>query len=440
MLNNFPPSRFHAPLTVASLLCLLAAHATAPLNHAQQPPAGAPTTSLQPVPKGPSIRITFLPPPMDGTVSLAVFDRSGKRVRALHTEAAQTDLTVSLNGLSTTWDGKDDAGETVSPGKYRVRGLAVGDLDLTGEAFHGNDWVETEDGPRPSSFSGLKLSASTLELTATDNAGQLWRITESIFSNEDTPRFEKISAAPQDTNTLGPVTCPGKDGTTWSIEKALGETVVVQLDAKSEVLRRLPVGAGQPVPVAIAASLTEDVVVLLEQDGERWRVRGLRKKDAPENTPPPPVRPSRATSAKPATPATPVAAAPVWETFFEKNRWPCNTFSEAAPRVGRPKPFVAEPQISVKSQFNPLLGGASTDIALSVGFDESGSYLKTTDGIVLRRLTETAKLRWAVLGHDARQPALVLLQSDGTVVEEYRIHSANMLMTFDAGEYQWTGK
>ena len=130
----------------------------------------------------------------------------------------------------------------------------------------------------------------------------------------------------------------------------------------------------------------------------------------------------------------------MWETFFEKNRWPCKTFTEAAPRVGRPKPFVAEPQITVKSQFNPLLGGASTDIALSIGFDESGSYLKTTDGILLRRFTETAKLRWAVLGHDARQPALVLLQSDGTVVEEYRIHSANMLMTFDAGEYQWTGK
>jgi hypothetical protein len=276
----------------------------------------------------------------------------------------------------------------------------------------------------------LKLNGTSLELTATYLDGQLWRITESKSNNEDTPRFEKLTAPADDSAITGPTTCPGRDGTTWSIEKALGETVVVQLDTNSEVLRRLSIGAGQPVPVAIAASLAEDVVVLLEQDGERWRVRGLRKK-ATQEAPQTPT---------PAMPGTPVAAAPSWETFFEKNRWPCATFLEAAPRVGRPKPFAAEPQLNVKSQFNPLLGGASTDVLVCVGFDAAGSYLKTTDGILLRRLTETPKLRWAVLGHDARQPAVVLLQSDGTVVEEYRIHQPGTLMTFDAGEYQWTGK
>jgi hypothetical protein len=396
------------------------------VSHAQDPTTSAAQNSS----KSPSVRITFLPPPLDGTLSIAIFDRSGKRVRALHTEVSNTDLTVSLNGLSTSWDGKDDAGQTVPPGKYRVRGLAVGDVELTGEAFHGNDWVESEDGPRPASFRGLKLVGSALELTASDTTGQLWRITESVINNEDTPRFEKLPPQDDAAEPLGPTTCPGRDGTTWSIEKALGETVVVQLDTGGEVLRRLSIGAGQPVPVAIAASLTEDVVVLLEQDGERWRVRGLRKKTIPE--------PPSKTPTAPAT--TTVAAAPTWETFFEKSRWPCSVFSEAATRVGRPKPFVAEPQITVKSQFNPLLGGANTDVLLSVGFDASGSYLKTNDGILLRRLTETTNLRWAVLGHDARQPAVVLLQSDGSVVEEYRIHQPGMLMTFDAGEYQWTGK
>jgi hypothetical protein len=396
----------------------------APLHQAQEPA----TPPSQTAAKNSSVRITFLPPPLEGTLSLAVFDRTGKRVRALHSEVTSADLTVSLNGLSTTWDGRDDAGQPVPPGKYRVRGLAVGDIELTGEAFHGNDWVETEDGPRPASFRALKLNGTTLELTATDIEGQLWRITESIADTEDTPRFEKLSAADEDATPLGPLTCAGRDGTTWAIEKALGETVVVQLDSNSEVLRRLSIGAGQPIPVAIAASLTDDVVFLLEQDGERWRVRGLRKKAATE------------ASAAPASPGASVAAAPAWETFFEKNRWPCPSFIEAAPRVGRPKPFSAEPQITVKSQFNPLLGGASTDVLLSVGFDAGGSFLKTTDGILLRRLTETPKLRWAVLGHDARQPAVVLLQSDGAVVEEYRILQPGMLMTFDAGEYQWTGK
>lgn len=377
---------------------------------------------------------------MEGTLSLAVFDRSGKKVRSLHTEAMSSDFVVSLNGLSTVWDGKDDSGQALPPGKYRVRGLCVGDIELTGEAFHGNDWVETEDGPYPVTFRSLNLQGDTLTLTASDIYGQLWRITESIADADDTPRFEKISAPPDEPAGTGPTTCPGRNRTQWSIEKALGETVVVQLDANSEVLRRLSIGAGQPVPIAITASLTDDVVFLLEQDGEHWRVRGLRKKTTPPETTPAPGAPPANTGAAAVPLGTGSASTPAWDTFFEKSRWPCSTFNEAATRVGRPKPFVAEPQISVKSQFNPLLGGINTDVLLSVGSDDSGSFLKTTDGILLRRLTETKKLRWAVLGHDARQPAVVLLQSNGAVVEEYRILQPGMFMTFDAGEYQWTGK
>ncbi|RFC42480.1 MAG: hypothetical protein DVB28_001874 [Verrucomicrobia bacterium] len=421
MHNSFRGFRSSVLLT----LCLLALHALAPAPRAQE----TSPTAVQSPQKGPAVRITFLPPPLEGTLSLAVFDRSGKRVRSLHTEVANTDLTISLNGLSTTWDGKDDAGQLLPPGKYRVRGLAVGDLELTGEAFHGNDWVAAEDCPHPAFFHSQRLEGNTLELTATDIAGQLWRITESVTDSDDTPRFEKTAPPAEGAIPSGPTSCAGREGTRWSIEKALGETIIVQLDANSEVLRRLSVGAGQPVPVAIAASLTEDEVFLLEQDGDRWRVRGLRKKAAPE--------PGAVATPGPAPTA---ASSPSWETFFEKNRWPCSQFSDAAPRVGRPKPFVPEPQVSIKSQFNPLLGGASTDVFLSVGFDDAGSFLKTNDGILLRRLTDTQKLRWAVLGHDARQPAVVLLQSDGAVVEEYRILQPGMLMTFDAGEYQWTGK
>jgi hypothetical protein len=433
MLNNL--RRVRAPLLLT--LCVLALHPAPRLAHAQA--AAAP---VQSPPQASTVRITFLPPPMDGTLSLAVFDRLGKKVRSLHTEAMNSDFVVSLNGLSTVWDGKDDSGKTLPAGKYRVRGLCVGDIELTGEAFHGNDWVETEDGPYPISFRSLNLQGTTLELTASDIHGQLWRITESIADADDTPRFEKISVPTEEAASTGPSTCPGRNHTQWSIEKALGETVVVQLDANSEVLRRLSIGAGQPVPIAITASLVDDVVFLLEQDGDHWRVRGLRKKATPPELPPTPTAgaPPANTSAPAASTGSGSATTPAWETFFEKNRWPCSTFGEASTRVGRPKPFLAESQISVKSQFNPLLGGTNTDVPLTVGIDDSGSFLKTTDGILLRHLTETKKLRWAVLGHDARQPAVVLLQSNGAVVEEYRILQPGMFMTFDAGEYQWTGK
>jgi hypothetical protein len=41
-----------------------------------------------------------------------------------------------------TWDGRDDAGAEAAPGKYRIRGYAVGDFPVEGLAYGGNDWVQ----------------------------------------------------------------------------------------------------------------------------------------------------------------------------------------------------------------------------------------------------------------------------------------------------------
>jgi hypothetical protein len=382
------------------------------------------------VPAG-SVKITFLPPPLEGTLSLGVFDRSGKLVRTLKTEAVSADFTVGLNGLITFWDGRDDAGQLLPSGKYRVRGFAVADLEVAGEEFHCNDWVESDDGPHPSVFERIRMDGDTLELLAVDRANKRWRISYSLADGESkgepvdaaapaaptppkepAPNSTAVSAVAL-TDGPGPNSCPGKDGTRWSIEKAAGETVVAQFDAQGEVLRRLSIGAGQPLPIGIAASLERDEVFLLEQEGERYRLRGLRKAGPKE-----------------------AGAVPGWETFLEKNRWPSSRFSEVAARLGRSKPFVAEPQIALKSQPNPLLGGGVSDVQIAAGKDAAGSFLKTSDGLLLRRLTDTSLLLWVVLGREARQPGVVLLQSDGAVVEEYRILQPGALMSFDAGEYQ----
>ncbi len=360
-----------------------------------------------------TLRITFLPPPLEGTISLGVYDRSGKKVRTLAVESTASQFTVGLNGLITNWDGKDDSGKLQAPGKYSVRGLAVGDLEITGEAYHANDWVATEESPRPVAFHGIRYEGGILELIASDLDGQFWSVKESVAIQDDVPVFEKSSAP-----AAPPKSCSGKEGSRWSIEKSLGESVVVQFDAQGEIQRRLSIGAGQPLPIGIAASKDAEEVFLLEQDGERWRVRGLRRKPADK----------------------PAAGGPVWETFFEKNRWPSGRFADAAARVGRAKPFAAELSITVQSQANPLLAEGVADVALSVGLDGDGSFLQTFDGLLLRRLTDTGKLRWAVIGKDPRQPGIVLLQSAGAVIEEYKILQPGMLMTFDAGEYQWPPK
>jgi hypothetical protein len=77
-----------------------------------------------------SVPLRFVPPPMDGTISLGIWDSNDKLVRVLQREAKIDKFTVEENSLSTTWDGKDDAGGNLSPGKYRARGYLVGKLKI----------------------------------------------------------------------------------------------------------------------------------------------------------------------------------------------------------------------------------------------------------------------------------------------------------------------
>ncbi len=72
------------------------------------------------------VRITFVPPPLTGTISLGIYDQSGKLVRVLQQEAELNEFTVEADGLETKWDGKNENGEGLPVGKYRAHGYAVG--------------------------------------------------------------------------------------------------------------------------------------------------------------------------------------------------------------------------------------------------------------------------------------------------------------------------
>jgi len=67
---------------------------------------------------------------MEGTISLGIWDSNDKLVRVLHREAKIDKFTVEENSLSTTWDGKNDAGEDLPSGKYRARGYLVGKFKI----------------------------------------------------------------------------------------------------------------------------------------------------------------------------------------------------------------------------------------------------------------------------------------------------------------------
>jgi hypothetical protein len=93
----------------------------APSPATEQTPSGSPARS---------VRLSFVPPPMEGTISLGIFDGSGKLVRVLHREAKLSEFAIGADSLLTQWDGKNDEGEDLVAGKYHAHGYLVGPLKV----------------------------------------------------------------------------------------------------------------------------------------------------------------------------------------------------------------------------------------------------------------------------------------------------------------------
>jgi hypothetical protein len=81
-------------------------------------------------PPGRSVRISFVPPPLEGKISLGIYDAKGKLVRVLHQEADLTEFKIGADALVTQWDGKNDNDEDLPSGKYHARGYLVGPLKV----------------------------------------------------------------------------------------------------------------------------------------------------------------------------------------------------------------------------------------------------------------------------------------------------------------------
>src|SRR5438270_11895770 len=130
-------SRSVATMTKKLNLAILTGLIPACLAFAQELPSPSTTETVLPSPTpsasasaARNVPLRFVPPPMEGTISLGIWDSNDKLVRVLHREAKIDSFTVAENSLSTTWDGKNDAGEDLSPGKYRARGYLVAKLKI----------------------------------------------------------------------------------------------------------------------------------------------------------------------------------------------------------------------------------------------------------------------------------------------------------------------
>ncbi|HKP92541.1 MAG TPA: hypothetical protein VJS88_01500 [Chthoniobacterales bacterium] len=370
---------------------------------AQEPPA----PSATPSPPERRVRVTFVPPPLDGTISLGIYDAKGKLVRVLFREADINEFTIGNDALSTTWDGKDDAGENVPPGKYSAHGFVVGDLKIEGVGFFFNDWISSADGPRFSNIRSLAMQDENLllavDLVPPGEGHVLYDVADKSLTLKDTD---------SETNNEAGGSTPGRDGTRWVIEG--GEAK--QLAANGEVLRQLPASPEQPVVKAIAASLKEDRIYLLEQNEKGQRVRGLSLVATKGNGGDQPIS--------------------EWKVDLEKSIVAHKNFSVVDGKpVTTPEQENSSDKVKVKLQANPLLNDNRVTVEMMVGFDAEGSFIKAADGLPLCTISETQNLNRALLASRGGN-ALDVFQDDGAVVEQFRVSNVDEMMSFDCGGFE----
>src|SRR5712691_175387 len=113
---------------LGAIYAVLAQDSPTPTRTAPSTPTPSPTPAAEqthPATPTRNVQLRFVPPPMEGTISLGVFDSDRKLVRILHREAKIDNFTVDADSLNTTWDGKNDTGEDLPAGRYRARGYLV---------------------------------------------------------------------------------------------------------------------------------------------------------------------------------------------------------------------------------------------------------------------------------------------------------------------------
>ena len=375
------------------------------------------------------IKIAFLPPPMEGTISLGVYDSAGKLVRVLHREAEASELTAGDDGLVTQWDGKDDNGATCPPGIYRARGVMVGDLEVDGVDFIGNDWVTDDDSPHVQRITGLGMSDNGtpfMETRPDPFVPSYYSIVlkPATTPNED-PEAQLVREAGRPLERMEKVRIPHFEGavrdwcfgfnhTVWAI-KGNDVKQYSNTDKLAEkALRTLPVEPGDPSPIKLIASRTEDKLYVLYENAKLQRLRGYDFTDVKPGDEP--------------------------KILFENDILACNTYEQIASELKFPdeKPFSPSPTLTVDLVPNPLLHNKPGTLQIRVGVDKEGCYLATTDGLPLCHISDTKSLRWAVMGQPEGSKEITVFDSDGAVAEEFRVSKIANMMAFDAGVIQWT--
>lgn len=367
-----------------------------------------------------NVRISFLPPPLDGTISLGIYDATGKLVRVLHRESETDEFEVGNDALSTTWDGRNDAEEPLPPGKYHARGYAVGDLQVEGIGFYFNDWISDE---RPERIAKICAIAAENDRLIVSAKGEAARSETLICDSRGEIVATRAEGAPVNCERASPApgeplaSATGKDKTRWVLEPQSGDqpsSEVRQYSAGGELLRRLRIPPEDPQPAAIAASPGTEQIFLLEENAAMQRLRGLS------------LLSTKSGGDQPISD---------WKVEFEKKISAHADFTilngEPIASGGTPPPD----KVPIKLQPNPLQKDEKAVIDLSVAFDDEGSFVQTADGLPLQTISETQHLRRVVISPHGEK-SVDVFQDDGAVVEQFRVSGLEVMMAFDGGEFE----
>ena len=394
-----------------------------------------------PPPVKDGVRITFLPPPLEGTLSVGVYNAEGKLVRTLHKEATKKDFTVGVNGFITTWDGKDDEGKDQPPGKYGVRGWMVGDLGVEGVAYHGNDWMKADDSPRVLRAVGVKnVGQDEIHVWLEHIRGEQLEFSWSMKKEgAEPPKVDTVATVEEGKLQVRkpeaePLFIPLADGeqaiqaavgfgnTVWAIVENGGNREVRAYSNSGEFLRRLSYTKDEPAPQQLAASMWSETIFLIEEGGGEQRVRALSMTAVPA-----------AEAAKKDGPKS------AWKVVYLKRILASAKFEDIAGKLGRAKPFEPQPEVKITTKPNPLAeNNAKSELSVRIKTAPTGAILEALDGLPLIHLSDTPGLKWAVMGREG--DIISVFQGDGALVEEFKIGKQSNLMSFDAGEYELKAK
>ena len=126
-----------------------------------------------------------------------------------------------------------------------------------------------------------------------------------------------------------------------------------------------------------------------------------------------------------------------WKSFFDKKIIEHHDFAieNGRPVASSPEPQHGPEKLARTFVPNPLHHDQPGKVDLAVGIDADGSYLKTSDGLPLRTISDTPNLTRTLLAPHGNK-ALDIFQDDGAVVEQYRVSGLDQMMAFDCGEFE----